>query len=340
MRVRRAWVVARRDLAELRTNRYVMFSLAAMPIVFAVFIPLSFGFAFAGIPHDNAPLTLEIDPRTAIAGANLTGVFLSDASIETSVIEAGSIERSVIGNSTLTGVYVNASALYNVTLRGAVVRGSNLYNASIDDRTVLIGSVVVGEEGVFEVVAAALGSLLMFFFILIPVMIPTVIASYSIVGEKANRSLEPLLASPLSDAELLTGKSLGILVPSLVVTWGSFAIFAVLATLLLGDTLGFSATDPPFLLTIFVVAPLVCLLSIAVNVMISSKVNDVRASQQLGSLVVLPLLVVFLGATAGLFALNAFVVVVFAALVALADIAVLFLATRVFAREEILVRWK
>ena len=45
-------------------------------------------------------------------------------------------------------------------------------------------------------------------FMMMPVIIPVTIASYSIVGEKATHSLEPLLATPISTMELLAGKSL------------------------------------------------------------------------------------------------------------------------------------
>ncbi|MBP7213282.1 MAG: ABC transporter permease subunit, partial [Anaerolineaceae bacterium] len=38
----------------------------------------------------------------------------------------------------------------------------------------------------------------MLLFMIMPLMIPTTIAAYSIVGEKTTRSLEPLLATPIS----------------------------------------------------------------------------------------------------------------------------------------------
>lgn len=47
----------------------------------------------------------------------------------------------------------------------------------------------------------------MIMFMIIPLAIPASISSYSIVGEKINRSLEPLLATPITTAELLVGKA-------------------------------------------------------------------------------------------------------------------------------------
>src|SRR5690606_7520412 len=48
----------------------------------------------------------------------------------------------------------------------------------------------------------------MLMFMMMPLMIPTTIAAYSIVGEKTTRSLEPLLATPITTIELLAGKGL------------------------------------------------------------------------------------------------------------------------------------
>lgn len=42
-------------------------------------------------------------------------------------------------------------------------------------------------------------------FMILPVTIPVTIAAYSIVGEKTTRSLEPLLATPITTTELLLG---------------------------------------------------------------------------------------------------------------------------------------
>ncbi len=53
-------------------------------------------------------------------------------------------------------------------------------------------------------------------FLIIPIIIPVTIASYSIVGEKTTRTLEPLLATPITTAELLWGKTLAAIIPALV----------------------------------------------------------------------------------------------------------------------------
>ena len=68
-------------------------------------------------------------------------------------------------------------------------------------------------------------NLFMLMFMILPVAIPVTIAAYSIVGEKTTRSLEPLLATPITTVELLSGKIIAAVVPAIVATWVAFGIF-------------------------------------------------------------------------------------------------------------------
>jgi len=88
-------------------------------------------------------------------------------------------------------------------------------------------------------------------------------------------------------------------------------------------------------------APLVCVLSVEANVIISSRVNDIRAAQQLGSLVVIPivLLVVFASTGSTTISKEQLALITSAAL-AVATIALFYLSKVTFQREEILTKWK
>src|SRR6266487_5308916 len=48
------------------------------------------------------------------------------------------------------------------------------------------------------------------FLQLIPVMLPTTIAAYAVIGEREQRTLETVLTTPVTDRELLTGKAIEI----------------------------------------------------------------------------------------------------------------------------------
>jgi len=62
--------------------------------------------------------------------------------------------------------------------------------------------------GIPNEVLPALLNAFSFFFIIASAVLPTAIAAYSIVGEKVEKSLEPLLATPTTDSEILLGKSI------------------------------------------------------------------------------------------------------------------------------------
>jgi len=66
-----------------------------------------------------------------------------------------------------------------------------------------------------------------FFLVIGAAFVPLGIASYSIVGEKVEKSLEPLLATPLTDGEILLGKSISAIVPTLVAMYAAAAVFMV-----------------------------------------------------------------------------------------------------------------
>ena len=69
-------------------------------------------------------------------------------------------------------------------------------------------------------------------FMMLPVIIPITIASYSIVGEKTTRSLESLLATPITTAELLAGKGLAAATPAILASWSGFVIHVIGTNLL------------------------------------------------------------------------------------------------------------
>lgn len=181
----------------------------------------------------------------------------------------------------------------------------------------------------------------MLLYMLMPLMIPVTIAAYSIVGEKSTRTLEPLLATPITTVELLAGKGLAAVLPAVGATWLSFTVFAVGARLLgVGPGLVAKFADPMWLTAIFVVGPLLAVASVSFAVMISSRVNEPRVAEQLAGLVVLPLLVLFFGQVSGLILLNTALVFWMAVGLLVLDAGLLAFAVQLFQRETILTRWK
>lgn len=179
------------------------------------------------------------------------------------------------------------------------------------------------------------------YFLLMPLIIPMAIAGYSIVGEKQQRSLEPLLATPVQTSELLLGKSISAVVPAVLVTWGAFVFFLVAARFLIqSDRVYAALVNPKWLLAMVLLAPLLSLLSVSIAVVVSSRVNDTRAVQQIGGFVVLPIVIIGVAQTSGLILLNAVTFVLGALFVAALDAAILWVGVRLFQREKILTQWK
>jgi ABC-2 type transport system permease protein len=192
-----------------------------------------------------------------------------------------------------------------------------------------------------EAMQAVMASNMLVLFLMMPVMVPVTIASYSIVGEKASRSLEPLLATPVSTTALLLGKGFAAALPGIVVTWLAYGIFLIFARFLAVSPRVFDVfTDPMWVVALFVLAPLLTVMAVTVGIIVSSRVSDPRSAEQLGALVVLPLMLLFIGGMSGFIALNDTTFWLTSLIVALLDVALLYVAVVLFQRETILTRWK
>ena len=132
-------------------------------------------------------------------------------------------------------------------------------------------------------------------FLAVPAIIPALITSYSIIGEKQLRTLEPVLATPVRVGELLAGKCLAAFVPALLATWLSFGITcAILQSRLPPETARVAPPTTDWLIAIFFVAPLLAFGSNTLTVIVSSRVRDPRAAHQFASLLILPIIGVVL----------------------------------------------
>ncbi len=178
-------------------------------------------------------------------------------------------------------------------------------------------------------------------FLLIPLAVPVTIASYSIVGEKSTRSLEPLLATPTSTTEIIVGKALASVIPAIAATWLAFVIFLIGARFFAASDRVYALfMNPMWFIAMLIVVPLFTVFSVNVAIIISSRVNDPRAAEQIGMLVILPLMLLFFGAIFGLIPLNTTTMLLLGAVTMLADAGLIVLGVKLFQRETILTQWK
>ena len=138
----------------------------------------------------------------------------------------------------------------------------------------------------------------MAYFLLIPAMVPMAIATQSVIGEKTARSLEPQLATPLEVSELIVGKALSAAAPAVVGTWGVFLLYGFVNGAIADPALTNLIFNDVWKVAMLTLVPLICLLSVLLGIIVSSRVSDARTAQQIGGFIVIPVIAV---AVAGFF---------------------------------------
>jgi len=176
-------------------------------------------------------------------------------------------------------------------------------------------------------------------FLIIPAMASSVIASDSFAGEKERKTIEGLLATPLSDEELMLGKMMVAFVPSMIVTLLSFTAYTVLVDALSFGTFGrLILPTLNWILVIFLLAPAIAVTGIALTVIVSARVKGFREAQQLSVLIILPIMMLVIGQVFGVLLLVPAIILMLFAVFVVIDIVILKLGFRLFGREEILSR--
>lgn len=179
-----------------------------------------------------------------------------------------------------------------------------------------------------------------YFYIILAYILPSTLASYSILGEKLEQSLEPLLATPTTDSELLFGKTLTSFLPCVGIIYAGSIIFMVLSDLISYNTIGylfFPNWSMAFILLLAV--PLSSILSIQLNVIISSRVNDVRTANQLGMILFIPFIAVYILLETNVVSLNVINLLAISVILLAADAVLFYINKATFNRDAILTKW-
>ncbi len=178
------------------------------------------------------------------------------------------------------------------------------------------------------------------FFLMLPAYIPLSIATFSIVGEKQSRSLEAVLSTPIRTSELLAGKSIAALIPGVLAGWLTYLVFLGLGLLLYGPWYAGIVADPSWLTATFILGPAIGFLSVVLGVVVSSRVNDPRTAQQIGGVIIVPIIAITLLQATGTAIIGPIGYAVFALVVLVIALLCLRVGIRLFARENILTSWR
>jgi ABC-type Na+ efflux pump permease subunit len=122
----------------------------------------------------------------------------------------------------------------------------------------------------------------------IPAIVPALVAAYSVVGERVQGTLEPVLSTPVRREEFLLGKALAALVPSCAIAYAVYALFLACVELFAQPAVASALVRGPELVAQVLFTPLLASWSIWIGVAISARASDVRVAQQLGMLASLP----------------------------------------------------
>lgn len=123
----------------------------------------------------------------------------------------------------------------------------------------------------------------------IPALVPSVLAPYSVVGERQQGTLEPVLTTPIRREEFVLAKALAAFVPSVGISYVIFALVVAIIELFAQPGIAGSVVRAPEVLAQLAFTPLIAGFSIWVGMWISARSSDVRVAQQLGALAALPL---------------------------------------------------
>ena len=177
-------------------------------------------------------------------------------------------------------------------------------------------------------------------FLMTPITGAMSLASHAIIGEKQARTLEPLLATPLSTFELLVGKVLGALLPTLAISFAGLALYLAGIFLFAHPGVFAAMMTARTVLLVVLVSPAAALVSLQAAIIVSSRVNDARTAQQFGILIILPLTIVFVAQFSGAMLITAPVLAVIGIGLLAVWVLLAVVSVALFDRETILTRWR
>jgi len=128
----------------------------------------------------------------------------------------------------------------------------------------------------------------LFLPLLVPVLLPAILSAYSVVGEREQGTLEPVLTTPVTRVELLLGKAAAIFMPAIAVAYLIFGVFVAITQFGAAPAVATAVLHAPQLPAALVFIPLLAAWTIWVGLAISARVTDTRVAQQLSMLASLP----------------------------------------------------
>ncbi|MHA2334760.1 MAG: ABC transporter permease subunit [Candidatus Hodarchaeales archaeon] len=139
-------------------------------------------------------------------------------------------------------------------------------------------------------------------------ILPIYVAADSFVGEKERRTLERLLAIPLTDQEILLGKMTTCVLPTTILAWITITVSSIITWI--SGMVQLEGVDPAILINSLFPSPVYFIAEIiiaffgavaatSIMVLVSTRVNNLREATQAGGVVLLPMIGVVYTQAAG-----------------------------------------
>jgi uncharacterized membrane protein SpoIIM required for sporulation/ABC-type transport system involved in multi-copper enzyme maturation permease subunit len=164
-----------------------------------------------------------------------------------------------------------------------------------------------------------------------PISFSLVIALETFVGEKERNSLEPLLTTPLTDAQLYLGKTLAAMIPPLLAACLGIVVYLVGLYFFKGWT-----PSPTLLLLMVVLTTAECVVMVSGAVVLSSQTTSVRAANLLASFIIIPMALLVQGEAFIMFYANYDVLWWIVLFLLIVDVILVRMGIHIFNREELL----
>lgn len=176
--------------------------------------------------------------------------------------------------------------------------------------------------------------------LLVPVVAAMSLATHAVIGEKSSKALEPLLATPISTAELLMAKTLTPFVFAMALTWLAAVLYLIGIALVAEPGVWRAVLGARTALLFGLLGPLVTLAALQLSVIVSSRATDPRSAQQLTSLLIVPITIVFVAQLMGAFVIGPAALLLGAVGCVALNAILLWIGVVTFERETILTRWR
>jgi len=247
--------------------------------------------------------------------------------------------KEVIRNKSIWAPTLILSLVFSIGLPAALSLGSSSFLKD-PDISGIISRFFAGYDP-YAAMIIFFSKQLLIFLLLVPAMIPSLIAPTSIILEKESRTLEPLLATPVKTSELLLGKTMTSMIPAFSVSTLNFILLSATIDIFSFNRLGYLILpDIEWLLVAFILSPAISFIITMASIAVSARSTDIRSAQGIGSAIILPIYLIVGMQIGGIFLMNIKYLIIGCLIFIVLCPVSLKLAVKIFDRENILTKWK